>query len=136
MNKTRNVTLLVGVCLLALAMPYSVLSQDKKSDSLTGTWDCIAHLSGEDDIPFTMTLEQKSDAVTGSVTTHEGDLQITSGSFKNGVLELHLENSEAKYVVTGKLDGDQFKGQWSKDPDGMGGNWEGKKPAPAASSSK
>jgi hypothetical protein len=81
-----------------------------------------------------MTLEQKADAVTGSVTTHEGDLQITSGSFKSGALELHLASSEAKYVVTGKLDGDQFKGQWSKDPDGMGGEWEGKRSTAAAAS--
>ena len=128
----KRVETLVASCLLVLATACLVFAQAKESSktSLTGTWDCVAHLSGEDDIPFTMTLEQKEDAVTGSVATHDGDLEIKSGTYKSGALELHLETSDAKYVVTGKLDGDQFKGQWSKDPDGLQGEWEGKRSGP------
>jgi hypothetical protein len=124
---------LVGVCLLMVAMACQVFGEEKKSkeNALTGTWDCVAHLSGESDIPFTMKLEQKEETVTGSLSTPDGELEIKSGTYKNHTLELHLETSEAKYLVTGKLDGDQFKGQWSKDPDGIGGDWEGSKSAQA-----
>jgi hypothetical protein len=129
-------TLIAGACLLLLATACLVLGEDKKpaKDSLAGTWDCVAHLSGEDDIPFTMTLDQKGEVVTGSVATHEGDLEVKSGTYKSGTLELHLETPDAKYAVTGNLDGDQFKGKWSKDPDGIGGDWEGKRSGPAKSS--
>lgn len=122
---------LTGVCLgLAVAsLVFSAESQSKDSP-LTGTWECIAHLGGEDDIPFTMKLEQAGETVTGSVATSDGELEIKTGTFKDGGLELHLESEDAKYHVTGKLEGGQFKGKWSKDPDGLGGEWEGKKPAP------
>ncbi len=123
----------VGVWLLVLTIACLVFGEEKKSkdDPLTGTWDCVAHLSGENDIPFTMKLEQKGETVTGTIGSSDGDLEISSGSYKNNELEIHCETSEAKYLVTGKLDGDQLKGQWSKEPDGMGGDWEGKKSAPA-----
>ena len=122
---------LVGICLLVLTMASLSVGAEKESKegSLTGTWDCVAHLSGENDIPFTMTLEQRGEAVTGSVATSDGELEIKSGTYRSSTLELHMESSEAKYAVTGKLDEGQFKGQWSKDPDGIGGDWEGKKAA-------
>jgi len=128
----------VGACLLVVTMACLVFGGENgsKEGSLTGTWDCVAHLSGENDIPFTMRLEQKGESVTGSVTTHEGELEIKSGTYKSNTLELHMETSEAKYLVTGKLDGGQFKGQWSKDPDAIGGDWEGKKSAPAKPSGR
>jgi hypothetical protein len=132
----KNFKALLATCLLVLGTAVLVFSQAKGSASLTGSWDCIAHLSGEDDIPFTMTLDQKDNVITGSVATHEGDLEVKSGSFKDGTLEVHLETPDAKYAVTGKLDGDQFKGQWSKEPDGIGGEWEGKRSATAKSASK
>lgn len=130
--------LLGGVSLLVLTMACLVSGEEKepKEGSLTGTWDCVAHLSGENDIPFTMKLEQKGETVTGSVATSEGELEIKSGTYKGDALELHLESSEAKYLVTGKLDGGQFKGLWSKDPDGIEGDWEGKRSAPAKPSGR
>lgn len=126
----------IGACLLVLSTACLVFAQTKNAskNSLSGTWDCIAHLSGEDDIPFTMALEQKEDVVTGSITTHDGMLEIKAGTFKGGALELHLESPDGKYAVTGKLDGDQFKGQWSKDPDGISGDWEGKRSTQSAES--
>jgi len=124
---------LAGTSLLLLALACCIFGAEKKSkgDSIVGTWDCVAHLNGEDDIPFSMKLEQSGETVTGSITTHDGELEISSGSFKNDSLELHIETSEAKYLVTGKLEGGQFKGHWSKEPDGMQGDWEGKKSAQA-----
>ena len=127
---------LAGFCLLLLAMACLVFAEEEKSkaDSVSGTWDCVAHLSGESDIPFTMNLVQQGETVTGSITTDDGELEIKTGTFKDNLLDLHLETSDAKYLVNGKLDGGQFKGHWSKDPDGLEGDWEGKKSAPAKTS--
>jgi len=129
----KQIKWLVGTSLLLLALACCIFAAEKKSKggSIVGTWDCVAHLSGEDDIPFTMKLEQSGETVTGSITTQDGELEIKSGSFKNDSLELHSETPEAKYLVTGKLEGGQFKGHWSKEPDGMEGDWEGKKAAQA-----
>ncbi len=129
----RCVRATVGVWLLVLTIACLVFGEEKKSkdDPLTGAWDCVAHLSGENDTPFTMKLEQKGETVTGTIGSSDGELEISSGSYKNNELEIHCETAEAKYLVTGKLDGDQLKGRWSKEPDGMGGDWEGKKSAPA-----
>ena len=128
----------VGVWLLVLTIACLGLGEEKKSkdEPLTGAWDCVAHLSGENDHPFTMKLEQKGESVTGTIGSADGDLEISSGSYKNDELEIHCETSEAKYLVTGKLDGDELKGQWSKEPDGMGGDWEGKRSASAKPSSQ
>ena len=126
---------MAGACLMILASGCLLFSQDKKTKGapLAGTWECVAHLSGEDDIPFTMALDLSGETVTGTITTHDGELQIKTGTYKGGALELHLETAEAQYQVTGKLDGEQFKGKWSKQPDGLGGDWEGKKSAPSKS---
>jgi hypothetical protein len=134
----KNAKALVGVVLLVPAIASLVFAGagKPKEDSLNGTWDCVAHLSGQDDIPFTMKLEQTGETVTGSVATGDGELEIKTGTFKAGTLELHLETEDAKYHVPGKLAEGGFKGQWSKDPDGLAGDWEGKKAAPAKPSGR
>ncbi len=130
-----NAKWMAGVCLMILASGCLLFSDEKKikDPPVAGTWECVAHLSGEHDIPFTMALEQNGETVTGTITTHDGELPIKTGTYKAGSLQLHMETSEAKYQVTGKLDGEQFKGQWSKEPDGLAGDWEGKKSAPPKS---
>lgn len=91
----------------------------------------MAHLSGGDDIPFTMELKQQGETVTGTITAQDGELEIKSGTFKANLLDLHLEMSDSQYSVSGKLQGGQFKGHWAKDPEGMEGEWEGKRSTPA-----
>lgn len=120
----------IWLCVMVTAMSCRAWGEQGKSKQapLTGTWDCVAHLSGEDDIPFTMELVQKGESVTGSIATGDGEIEITSGTFKGNLLEIHADTPEAKYLVTGKLDGDNFKGHWSKDTE-MEGDWEGKRSA-------
>src|SRR5262250_3209975 len=94
-------------------------------EKLTGTWDGVAHASDGDE-NFTMTLEQTGDTIKGSISTQNGgQLDITSGSFKNDALEIMCETSDAKYHVTGKLKDGQLSGEWSKDQDEKG-TWEAK----------
>jgi hypothetical protein len=121
----------VGMCLLLLAVSGVALGQkpDSKADSVTGKWECVAHGSVQGDVPFTLTLQQKGETVTGTIATADGELEITSGSYKNNALEIHCETDDAKYLVAGELKGDQLKGHWSKTGGGddQGGGWEGKR---------
>ena len=136
----------IGVCLLVVATANLVFANGKepKPGPLTGTWECVAHSSVQGDVPFTLTLQQDKETVTGTIATADGELQITSGSFKNSVLEIRCETDQAKYVVTGKLEARQLKGHWSKKAiPGAGdeggdqeGEWEGKLSASAKSTAQ
>ena len=98
--------------------------------ALTGTWEGVAHAPDGDE-NFTMTLEQTGDQIKGSISTQNGgQLDITSGSFKNNALEIRCETPDAKYLVTGKLKNGELSGDWSKDED-QKGTWEAKRSAGA-----
>ena len=131
--------------LLVVAIAIEARTEKEKTEltSVTGRWECIAHGSPQGDVPFTLTLHQDKETVTGAIATADGELQIKSGSFKNATLEIRCETDQAKYVVTGKLGARQLSGHWSKtvNPgagDDQGGDqegeWEGKMPTAAKSS--
>jgi len=132
----KRLATMLGMCLLLPVVSGVALGQkpNSKVNSLTGKWECIAHGSVQGDMPFTLTLQQKEEAVTGSIATADGELEITSGSYKNNALEIHCDTEGAKYLLAGELKGDQLKGHWSKtveqggDEGGnQGGDWEGKR---------
>jgi hypothetical protein len=129
----RTVTL-AGFCLVSLLTASLVYAADKKSKSgpLTGTWECMAHGGQQGDMPFTLTLEQIKDDITGSVSSPMGGTEISSGSFKKKVLEIHINTPQGDYLLTGKLKNNQLSGEWSRDPTEKGA-WEGKKAAEAKS---
>jgi hypothetical protein len=104
------------------------LSADKEGP-MTGTWNCQAKGGPEGDMPFTLYLQQDGEKVDGSVSSPIGGTQITSGSFKNNTLEIHIDSPEGNYVLTAKFDKGELSGTWSKDEDSKG-TWEGKKQAP------
>ena len=79
-------------------------------------------------MPFTMKLKQKGETVEGSISTATGEINITSGSFKKNMLEIHCDTPDANYLVTGKLEQDQLSGHWAKGTE-QEGAWEGKKSA-------
>ena len=123
-----------GICLLSLSAASLLYGADKKSKPgpLTGTWECTAHGTEQGDIPFTLTLEQSQEEVTGSVSSSMGGTEITSGTFKNKAVEIHINTPQGNYTITGKLKKDQLSGDWSGDND-QKGTWEGKKAAQAKS---
>jgi len=138
----KRPTTTLGLLLLVVAVVVEARSGQGKPEpsSITGTWDCVAHGSTQGDVPFTLTLHQDKETVTGTIATGDGELPITSGSFKNSALEILVETDQAKYQVTGTLDGGQLKGHWSKkvilgagDDQGgdQAGDWEGKVSASA-----
>jgi len=119
---------LVGTLLLAVATVHLATANGKepKAGPLTGTWECVAHSSAQGDVEFTLKLEQINEAVTGTFINSSGEYPLTSGSYKNGVLEIHLEAPDGNYVATAKLLHGQLSGHWSKGQEAEGG-WEGKK---------
>lgn len=131
----KRLTGSLGVMLVVLSMSALALATDNKASAgpLTGTWEGVAHTSdGEEQ--FTMTLEQAGDVVKGSIATEHGQLDITSGSFKNLVLEIQCETPNATIRFTGKLEGGRLSGEWSRkgeddnaDNNDLKGTWEAKR---------
>jgi hypothetical protein len=131
----RLVTL-VAACSLSLSVLTPVYGADKKSKPgpLTGTWDCTAHGTEQGDMPFTLTLEQSKEEVTGSVSSPIGGTEISSGTFKKNAVEIHINTPNGNYTLAGKLKKNQLSGEWSTDTNQKGA-FEGKKAAPATSGS-
>ena len=119
-----------GLCLLGLAVTTAMLGAPgkPKAGPMTGTWECAAHGSSQGDLPFTLTLHQNKDIVTGTVATAQGEAAITTATYKKHVLDIHIEIPQGTYRVTGKFRKGQLSGDWSKDTD-QKGTWEGKKTA-------
>ena len=130
----NRVVTLAGICLLGLSTASLLAGADKKSKPgpLAGTWECTAHGTEQGDLPFTLTLEQSQQEITGSVSSPMGGTEISSGTFKNKAVEIHINTPQGNYTVTGKLKKNQLSGDWSSDAD-QKGTWEGKKAAQAKS---
>jgi hypothetical protein len=126
----------VVMALVALASLAVAATEDKsKSGPVTGSWECTSHGGGheEGDTPFTLDLEQDGEKVTGSVSSPQGGMEITSATFKDNVLEIHLDTPDGNYVLKATLKEDQLKGDTTLDGNPKG-TWEGKKSAPSADS--
>ncbi len=120
----------VGVCLLVLSTASLVLgaANNPKPGPMTGTWECTSHGGEQGDMPFTLTLQQAKEDVTGSVSSPMGGTEISSGSYKNKTLEIHINTPQGNYLLTGKFKKNQLSGEWSSDTN-QKGTWEGKKAA-------
>ena len=123
-----------GICLLSLSTATLLYGADKKSKPgpLTGTWECMAHGTEQGDLPFTLTLEQSQQEITGSVSSPMGGTEISSGTINKKAVEIHINTPQGNYTITGKLKKDQLSGDWSSDSN-QKGTWEGKKAAQAKS---
>jgi len=127
----RRALMFIGVSLtlVSLAVSATAAAKKPKPGPLTGTWECMSHGSSQGDMPFTLYLEQSKDVVTGSVSSPIGGTEITSGTFKKKMVEIHIDTPQGNYVVMGKLKKGQLSGTWSVDT-GEKGTWEGKKTLP------
>jgi hypothetical protein len=100
------------------------MAKDRKG-LMTGTWDCQAHGGSQGDIAFTLFLQQDKENVDGSISSPIGGTQISSGTFKRNLLEIHLDTPQGAYVLMAKFEKGTLSGTWSSDSDK--GTWEGKK---------
>ena len=128
--KAKVLLMTVGIFLLGGATLTSAKDKQPKPGPLTGTWECQSHGSSQGDLPFTLTLEQTGENVTGSVESPMGGTAITSATFKKKMVEIHIDTSNGSYLLTGKLNKGKLSGEWTHDPEK--GTWEGSKQAAAA----
>jgi hypothetical protein len=103
-------------------------TRPSNSEPLTGTWQCMSHGGSNGDMEFTLDLQQDGETVTGSVDSPLGGTDISSATFKDNTLEIHIDTDQVNYVLTAKLIDGKLTGQWSTDS-GEKGTWEGKKAA-------
>ncbi len=129
----KRILTAASVFILALSMASFLLGKEKrlKAGTLTGTWECTSHGGPHGDMHFTLFLQQTKDDVAGSVTSPLGSTELTSASFKNKALEIHIDTEQGKYLLTAKLVKGQLVGEWSQDMTRKGA-WEGKKSAQQA----
>ena len=118
----RNLVYLgIGITLLWAAS----LAIAKDKGAMTGTWDCQSHGGSQGDMTFTLILQQTGETVDGSISSPIGGTQISSGTFKKNMLEIHLDTPQGNYTLMAKYNKGTLSGTWSSDNDK--GNWEGKK---------
>lgn len=125
---------MAGIAVVALAAASLAYAGDEQKSSqpglVTGTWECSSHggENQEGSTPFTLDLEQDGEKVTGSVSSPEGGMEITDATFKDSVLEIHLDTPDGMYVLKATLKEGELKGATTHDGNPMG-TWEGKKSA-------
>lgn len=124
----KKVRVLLAACSLVLAVAvFAVAGKDKEeANNITGTWECMGHGGPQGDTPFTLSLEQQGEKVTGSVSSPLGGTEITSATFKDDVLDIHLDTEQGLYVITGKLKDGRFRGETTHDGEKQG-TWEGER---------
>jgi hypothetical protein len=122
---------LVGVFLVLAATTNVAFAKGKepKQGRLTGTWECVAHSSAQNDMQFTLKLAQTDDTVTGTFVDSSGEYRLSSASYEKGVFEIHVKTPEGSYVITGRVLRGQLSGHWSRGQEVEGG-WEGTKSVP------
>jgi hypothetical protein len=113
-----------GIVVTILFAANLAFARDKKGP-LTGTWDCQAHGGSQGDMAFTLYLQQNKELVDGSVSSPIGGTQISSGTFRRNMLEIHLDTPQGAYILMAKFEKGKLSGTWSVDTDK--GVWEGKK---------
>ena len=83
----------IGIGITVLFAASLAMAKDKKGP-MTGTWDCQAHGGSQGDMAFTLFLQQNKETVDGSISSPIGGTQISSGTFKRNMLEIHLDTPQ------------------------------------------
>lgn len=114
--------------LLAVSLPLwftAPATAGPKAGPIAGNWNCRAHGTSQGDISFTLSLTQDKEAVDGSITAASpiGGTQISSGTFRRHMLEIHVDTPQGNYVLLGKYNKGHLDGTWSNDTEK--GAWEG-----------
>ena len=119
----------VGIVITVMLAASLAIAKDKKGP-MTGTWDCQAHGGSQGDMAFTLYLNQNKETVDGTISSPIGGTEISSGTYKKNMLEIHLDTPQGNYVLMAKFSKGTLSGNWSTDNDK--GVWEGKKQATSA----
>jgi hypothetical protein len=116
----------IGV-LSVLAFGITLQAKEKPNNNLVvGAWKCMAHGGENGDVPFTLYLSQSGDVLTGSVSSSQGDAELSSVTFEDNQLKIDIDTDENKYTLTATLTDGGLTGSWYRDGQKQG-TWEGKK---------
>jgi hypothetical protein len=121
---TKRNLIYITACMTLLCAASLSLAKEKRGP-MTGTWNCQAHGGSQGDMAFTLFLEQNKETVDGSISSPMGGTQISSGTFKRNMLEIHLDTPQGNYTLMAKYNKGTLSGTWSSDNEK--GAWEGKK---------
>lgn len=130
---TRRFYTSIAVPLLVLGFAGLAIARQKtpKPGPLTATWECVAHGTSRGDLPFTLTLEQIGETVTGSVSSPIGSTELSTATYKKKDLTIHIDTGQGDtYDLTAIYKGGQLAGNWTHGSEK--GTWEGKKQAAAS----
>ena len=128
MKRTLNTIMVCLAALCLIGLGYANENKAKPGE-LTGTWEGMAYGTSTGDLPITLELNQQGTEVTGWLSTSGGTVEITSGTFKKGKLEFHLETPETDYVATAELRKGELRGEWTSST-GEKGTWDAEKQSP------
>lgn len=127
---------LIATSLVCLALAFMVSSrsaaQGQKSAEpavLTGTWQCMSHGGQNGDLPFTLTLQQDGENVSGHVSSSIGDADLSSSTFKDDHLHIVIAGENTSYVLEASYQAGKLSGTWASSGTKEKGRWEGKKAA-------
>jgi hypothetical protein len=123
--KYLYLSLLILMCGLMLVSPAA--AKDKKVP-LSGTWDCQSHGGNIGETAFTLYLQQSKqdkESVDGTVSSPIGGGQISSGTYRSGMLEVHVDSPQGAYILMARMEKGKLSGTWSTDSDK--GTWDGTK---------
>jgi hypothetical protein len=127
----KNLCILAVVTTLSLGVSVALA---KDSGPVSGTWSCVGHSTQSGDTPFTFTLTQVGEKVSGKFEAAPSDpsesaekADITDGSYKDKKLDLHFDAYDGTIGITGSVSGKgQLSGNWTHS-NGDQGTWECKK---------
>lgn len=118
---------LMLTCLAAFMAASLGMAKEHKG-LLTGTWDCQSHGGKQGESAFTLFLQQDKqdkEVVDGSIASLIGGGQISSGTFRRNMLEIHIDTPQGAYILMAKFEKGKLSGNWSTEDDK--GTWDGTK---------
>lgn len=122
----KRILITSAVCLLALGMVTQAQEKSADASAVAGTWQCVAHGGQNGDVPFTLNLQQSGDILSGTVSSSQGDADLTAVTFKGNELRIEIDTDQGNYILTATLSNGKLAGQWSHGSEKQG-NWEGKR---------
>ncbi len=91
--------------------PQTTTATTTTAANLTGKW-AIAVDAGGQTITFMLNLTQTGSAVTGTIESPQGAIQISSGTFQNGELNL-TTTAPIALTISGQVNGNVMNGNFS-----------------------
>jgi Cupin len=116
-----------GAAYFELEEKLIAVSQGNRPDAgpLSGSWEGILY-GFQGDSPFAFYFHQNQRELTGVFSLQWGGAAITSATFKNNILELHIDTPLGNFLFSGRLNQETLSGEWSTDT-GLKGTWKMKK---------